>query len=124
MNVFQNTGSLNQGYGDPFFVEVPSTEKWSNTHVLFHPTGFIENEHRPLKFFFRIVTNIAGTGTIQLDGETMDALQYRRVPNSGFYYYEYHVENTTHSVTTTNPATRFYVSISTLTGFSRKQASS
>ncbi len=121
MNAFQCLDPVPvHHYGDPFYVEVPSTEKWSNTNVLFQPTGFMEDEEIHLMFFYQIVTNTMGTGTIQFDGVAIDALLYKRVPNSGFYYYEQKIFNTTYSVTTTDPTTRFYVSISTLTRFSRK----
>uniref|UniRef100_A0A914USW0 IgGFc-binding protein N-terminal domain-containing protein n=1 Tax=Plectus sambesii TaxID=2011161 RepID=A0A914USW0_9BILA len=57
--------------GDPFFLQLPSTDKMSNANVLFQPTGFFESAAVKLEFFLRIVTNLAGTGTIQLDGTTI-----------------------------------------------------
>ena len=109
---FQNAGSSDNDLGDPFFLQLPSTDKMSNTSVLFQPTGFIEHDGVHFDFFLRIVTNTAGTGTIQLDGVTINALQYKRVPNSGFYYYETRTSNTTHNIQTTHFGTQFSVNFS------------
>uniref|UniRef100_A0A914VWI5 IgGFc-binding protein N-terminal domain-containing protein n=1 Tax=Plectus sambesii TaxID=2011161 RepID=A0A914VWI5_9BILA len=110
IQIGQNTGAENNYLGDPFFLQLPSTDKMSNTNVLFQPTGFIENTSGGhFSFFLRIVTNMAGAGTIQLDGTTVDALKFKRVPNSSYYYYESAARNTTHSVTTNNPKTQYSV---------------
>uniref|UniRef100_A0A914VAX2 IgGFc-binding protein N-terminal domain-containing protein n=1 Tax=Plectus sambesii TaxID=2011161 RepID=A0A914VAX2_9BILA len=52
--------------GDPFFLQLPSTDKMSNTSVLYQPTGFLEHQNYTghLEFFLRIVTNLGGAGTI------------------------------------------------------------
>uniref|UniRef100_A0A914X6J9 IgGFc-binding protein N-terminal domain-containing protein n=1 Tax=Plectus sambesii TaxID=2011161 RepID=A0A914X6J9_9BILA len=105
----EDTGVENNEKGGSFFVQLPSTEKMSNTSVLFQPTGFFESYGMPLFFFLRIVTNLASAGTIQLDGATINALQFKHVPNSNFYYYETATSNTTHSVTTSNPGTQYSV---------------
>ena len=109
LKLFQNAGGADNNLGDPFFLQLPSTDKMSNTSVLFQPTGFIEHDGVHFDFFLRIVTNTAGTGTIQLDGVTINALQFKRVPNSGFYYYEARALNTTHNVQTTHFGTQFSV---------------
>uniref|UniRef100_A0A914W4D2 C-type lectin domain-containing protein n=1 Tax=Plectus sambesii TaxID=2011161 RepID=A0A914W4D2_9BILA len=91
---------------NPFFLQLPGTDKMSNTNILFQPTGFTGPG---LQFFLRIVTNLAGAGTIQLDGTTISALQFKRVPNSNIYYYDLKTINTTHSMTTNNPGTHYFV---------------
>uniref|UniRef100_A0A914WPR3 IgGFc-binding protein N-terminal domain-containing protein n=1 Tax=Plectus sambesii TaxID=2011161 RepID=A0A914WPR3_9BILA len=105
----QNTNASHSNLGNPFFMKLPSTDKMSNTGVLFQPTGYLEYDGVHLLFFVRVITNLAGAGTIQMDGNTISALQFKRVPNSGFYFYEQITQNKTHSVTTTNPATQFFV---------------
>lgn len=105
-DTLQRTGQAN--LGNPFFTQLPSTDKMSNSRVLFQPTGFIENRSR-LVFFLRIITTLVGTGTIKLDGEVIGALLFKRVPLSGFYYYEQATTNSTHSVETTNPGTQYFV---------------
>uniref|UniRef100_A0A914W6T6 C-type lectin domain-containing protein n=1 Tax=Plectus sambesii TaxID=2011161 RepID=A0A914W6T6_9BILA len=105
----QNAGDADNDLGDPFFLQLPSTDKMSNTSVLFQPTGFIENEGVHFDFVLRIVTNLAGAGTIQLDGTIISALQFKRIPNSSFYYYDSRTVNTTHSVKTNNPGTQYSV---------------
>uniref|UniRef100_A0A914V7V1 IgGFc-binding protein N-terminal domain-containing protein n=1 Tax=Plectus sambesii TaxID=2011161 RepID=A0A914V7V1_9BILA len=66
IQIGQNTGEKGNNTGGPFFLQLPSTDKMSNTNVLFQPTGFFEYKGVHLVFFLRIVTNLAGTGTIQL----------------------------------------------------------
>uniref|UniRef100_A0A914VAP4 IgGFc-binding protein N-terminal domain-containing protein n=1 Tax=Plectus sambesii TaxID=2011161 RepID=A0A914VAP4_9BILA len=109
VQVGKNPGFGRNPLAQPFFLQLPSTDKMSNTNVLFQPTGFFEYDGWHLVFYLRIVTNLAGTGTIQLDGTTINALQFKRVPNSTYYYYESSALNTTHSVTTTSPGTKYFV---------------
>uniref|UniRef100_A0A914V3L2 IgGFc-binding protein N-terminal domain-containing protein n=1 Tax=Plectus sambesii TaxID=2011161 RepID=A0A914V3L2_9BILA len=109
VQIGQNVGNINNQLRTPFFLQLPSIDKMSNTNVLFQPTGFIDRSGKPLIFFIRIVTNLTGAGTIQLDGTTISALQYKRIPNSNVYYYESTISNSTHSVTTTNPGTHYSV---------------
>uniref|UniRef100_A0A914V4N4 C-type lectin domain-containing protein n=1 Tax=Plectus sambesii TaxID=2011161 RepID=A0A914V4N4_9BILA len=109
VQIGQNVGSADNDLGDPFFLPLPSIDKMSNSSVLFQPTGFIEDDGVHFDFFIRIVTNLAGTETIQLDGRTLNALQFKHVPNSAIYYYEQAALNSTHSVKTTNPGTQFSV---------------
>uniref|UniRef100_A0A914VUS6 IgGFc-binding protein N-terminal domain-containing protein n=1 Tax=Plectus sambesii TaxID=2011161 RepID=A0A914VUS6_9BILA len=94
----------------PFFLQLPSTDKMSSSSVLFQPTGFIENTSvGHFSYFLRIVTNLAGAGTIQLDGTAIGALQFKHLPLSNFYYYELTTSNTTHRLTTNNPATHYFL---------------
>uniref|UniRef100_A0A914V1J7 IgGFc-binding protein N-terminal domain-containing protein n=1 Tax=Plectus sambesii TaxID=2011161 RepID=A0A914V1J7_9BILA len=106
----QNTGNHYNFVGAPFFLQLPSTDKMSNTGVLFQPPGNFGDEGGVLlSYILRIVTNLAGAGTIQIDGTTTGALHYKHVPNSDFYYYESITSSTTHSVTTNNPGTKYSV---------------
>uniref|UniRef100_A0A914V1W4 C-type lectin domain-containing protein n=1 Tax=Plectus sambesii TaxID=2011161 RepID=A0A914V1W4_9BILA len=95
--------------GDPFFLQIPSTDKMSNTSVFFQPTGFIQHGNNPLVFFVRIVTNVNGAGRIALDGKVISALQFKRVASSTFYYYEVITTNNTHLVTATSPSVVYSV---------------
>uniref|UniRef100_A0A914X2J2 IgGFc-binding protein N-terminal domain-containing protein n=1 Tax=Plectus sambesii TaxID=2011161 RepID=A0A914X2J2_9BILA len=115
IQIGEDTGGQDD-LGGAFFLQLPSTDKMSNTSVLFQPTGFFEYYYAPLplQFIIRIVTNLAGAGTIKLDGTTISALQFKHVPYSNFYYYESRTLNTTHSVTTNNPETKYSVSLSVL----------
>uniref|UniRef100_A0A914VP80 IgGFc-binding protein N-terminal domain-containing protein n=1 Tax=Plectus sambesii TaxID=2011161 RepID=A0A914VP80_9BILA len=66
IQIGQYTGSVNNDLGSPFFLQLPSTDRMSNTNVLFQPTGYFEDDDEPLVFVLRIVTNLAGSGTIEL----------------------------------------------------------
>jgi hypothetical protein len=82
--------------GDPFFLQVPSVDKWSNMSVLYQPTGFNIGDNVPLMFIVRIYTTLYGVGSIQMDGVNISALLYQRIEQSDYYYYETETTNSTH----------------------------
>jgi hypothetical protein len=105
--MIQNTG--HNDLGDPFFLQVPSTDKMSNTSVFFQPTGFIQHGDNPLVFIVRIVTTADGVGKVLLDGIAVTSLQYQRIPQSNFYFYDVVTTNNTHLVTATQPTVVYSV---------------
>ena len=97
---------------DPFFLQLPSVEKWSNASVLFQPTGYNTDQGMPLMFFVRIYTTLNGLGQIQMDNTNISALTYRRISQTDFYYYENEITNDTHRISTLNPNVIYSVSYS------------
>lgn len=64
---------MDRNFGNTFFLQILSIEKWSNMSVFFQPTGFIND---PLKFYIRIYTTLHSVGHIQFDNVSIDSLQY------------------------------------------------
>lgn len=75
-------------YGGPFFLQIPSVDKWTNMSVLYQPTGLITNMNFPMMYLFRIYTTSNGIGRIQFDDYTIMADNYQSIPQSDYYYYE------------------------------------
>ncbi len=99
--------------GDPFFVQIPSIDKWSNmTVVLFQPTGFIANPRHGLVYFVRIYTTDYGINDrIQLDTVNIMASQFQRIDdNTNYYYYETQISNESHRISIVDSNVNYSVS--------------
>jgi hypothetical protein len=109
--LFQQTTT--KELGAPFFLQIPSVDRWiSNmTSVLFQPTGSFLYGGISLIFFVRIYTQVQGIGQIRMDNATISALQYRRIAQTQFYYYEMQTTNDAHRISASNSNVTYSVSV-------------
>lgn len=76
--------------GAPFFLQIPSVEKWSYASVQFTPFGdpYSSSEADRWTYFVRIYTTGYGVGRIQVNNVNVTAMLYMRIAPSDFYYYD------------------------------------
>ena len=87
-------------FGNPFFLQIPSIDQWTNMNVLFRPCGFPFDR---LLVFIRIYTSSEGVGQLNLDGSTIEAEKYQQISNSDYFYYEMQTsDNSSHRISPLN----------------------
>lgn len=95
--------------GDPFFVQIPSIDRWSNATLLVQPLGDYSYMNRSLMYYIRIYTSIGSVGRIQLDNVTISALIYHRIAQTDYYYYEQQMSNVTHCISAIDANVKYSV---------------
>jgi hypothetical protein len=81
--------------------------------VTFRPLNNSAAQGGDAVYILQLLVPLNATGEIQLDGQTINALKYQRIPTSAYYYYYTNIDAGLHTITPISQGVRFLATIIT-----------